>query len=182
MSSTKETSARDAYTPRIGTYEEGMALLDAPSPINPAPLPVSEARIAQYCALVEDSNPSFWDKDLSTRIWGRPIAPPGSLQGWTMPYPWAPEGYPRIMESRLFDFPLPGDQIINVSTDIAYHRPIFEGDRLRYWDKVIAVSDEKTNRLGTGHFVTTEGHFETEDGEIVAIATNVMFRYRKDAA
>ena len=86
------------------------------------------------------------------------------------------------LESMVMDLPLPGTTLINVSTDIVYHRPIYQGETLSFWDEAVEISDEKETRLGVGCFVTTVGHFQNQNGEPVATATNVQFRFTPRSA
>jgi acyl dehydratase len=172
---------KDRTAPAQGTYEEAKALIGQPSPVNFGTHPVSEVRIAQYCAMIEDANPSYWDAALSARIWGRPVAPPAMLQTWALPLPWLP-GRTVEMDFRLLSLPLPGTTIINVSTEILYHRPVYVGETLNFWDVATEVSEEKTTRLGVGHFVTTVAFYQNEAGEKVATCTNVQFRFTPRAA
>jgi acyl dehydratase len=171
---------RDRTAPARGTYEEAKALVGKRSPVNFGSHPVSEARIAQYCALIEDANPSYWDPALSAQIWSRPVAPPAMLQTWTMPLPWLP-GREVELDFMLLNLPLPGTTIINVSTEAVYHRPVYVGETLNFWDVATEISEEKTTRLGTGHFVTTVATYQNEAGEKVATCTNVQFRFTPKA-
>jgi acyl dehydratase len=171
---------RDRTAPTQGTYEEAKALIGKRSPVNFGTHPVSEARIAQYCALIEDANPSYWDAALSAQLWGRPVAPPAMLQSWTMPLPWLP-GREVELDFMLLKLPLPGTTIINVSTETLYHRPAYVGETLNFWDVATEISEEKTTRLGVGHFVTTVATYQNEAGEKVATCTNVQFRFTPGA-
>jgi len=177
-----ENSSRRARTaPARGTYEEGLAQLGRRSPVNFGTHPVSEVRVAQFCALIEDGNLSYWDSAASARIWGRPVAPPAMVQSLTMPLPWLPDRDVEL-DYMLLKLPLPGSTIINVSTEIVYHRPIFVGETLNYWDEATEISQQKETRLGVGHFVTTVGHVQNETGEAVATITNVQFRFEPRGA
>ena len=159
-----------------GTYEEGRRLLGVPSAMNIGPFPVSSDRIAAFCALIEDSNPSYWH--LATSGHGRNlVAPPAMLQAWTLSLPWMPLGSapkPRLM---LLSLPLPGRTLINVSTDIVYDRPLYVGEFIHFYDMATAISDEKETRLGRGRFVTTVCYIQSSKGDSVATITNVHFRY-----
>lgn len=172
----EDARKQDRTAPAQGTYEEAKALLGKRSPVNFGSHPVSDARIAQYCALIEDANPSYWDAALSARLWGRPVAPPAMLQSWTMPLPWLPDRKVEL-DFMLMKLPLPGSTIINVSTETVYHRPIYVGDTLSFWDVATDISEEKETRLGVGHFVTTVATYQDQAGEKVATSTNVQFRF-----
>jgi acyl dehydratase len=177
----EKRSAHDRTIPARGTYEEGVAQLGRRSPMNFGTHPVSEVRIAQYCALIEDANPSYWDSAASARIWGRPVAPPAMVQSFTMPLPWIPDRQVEL-DSMIIKLPLPGSTIINVSTEIVYYRPIYVGETLNYWDMATEISEEKETRLGVGHFITTVGHVQNEVGDDVATITNVQFRFEPRSA
>ena len=43
---------------------------------------------------------------------------------------------------------------------------------------LVSISEEKTTKIGTGHFITTVGEYRNQRGELVARSTNVLFRYR----
>jgi acyl dehydratase len=172
----KDDPKRNRTAPTTGTYEEGLAMVGRRSPTNFGTHPVSEVRIAQFCALIEDGNPSYWDAAASARIWGRPVAPPAMLQTWTMPLPWLPDRQVEL-DFMLMKLPLPGSSIINVSTETVYHRPVFVGETLNFWDVATEVSEPKETRLGIGHFVTTVATYQNESGDKVATSTNVQFRF-----
>lgn len=171
-----ETPKPDRTAPTQGTYEQAKALLGKRSPVNFGTHPVSEVRIAQFCTLIEDGNASYWDPAQSARIWGRPVAPPAMLQTWTMPLPWLPDRKVEL-DFMLMKLPLPGTTIINVSTETIYHRPIYVGETLNFWDVATEISERKETRLGVGHFVTTVASYQNEAGEQVATSTNVQFRF-----
>jgi hypothetical protein len=177
----KETARRDRTAPSIGSHAEGVALIGRRSPSNFGSHPVSEVRSAQFCALIEDGNPSYWDAAESTRIWGRPVAPPAMLQTWTMPLPWMP-GRTVELDFMLMKLPLPGSSIINVSTETVYHRPIYVGETLNFSDVATEISEEKETRLGKGYFVTTVATYLNEVGEEVATSTNIQFRFEPRSA
>lgn len=162
--------------PAQGTLDEGRALLGRRSPVNFGSHPVSAARIAQYCAQIEDGNPSYWDAAESARIWGRPIAPPGMLQAWTFSPPWLPDRQVEL-DFMMMKLPLPGTSIVNFSTETLFHRPIYVGETINFFDMATDISPEKQTRLGSGHFVTTVATYQNERGEAVATVTNVHFRF-----
>ena len=74
--------------------------------------------------------------------------------------------------------PLPGDKPINVTTEFEYFRPAYAGDIVNMIDRLIDISEEKTTRIGTGHFITTVGEFRNQRGELLARSTNILFRYK----
>lgn len=62
----------------FGTVEQGQSWIGRRLPECTAAVAVNRAMVVNYCGLVEDSNPAFWDDDQS---------PPGLLMTWSMPPP-----------------------------------------------------------------------------------------------
>jgi uncharacterized protein len=137
---------------------------------------VSGARIQHFAAMVRDANPSYWDFEFASRVWGGLIAPPALLMGLLMPPPWVPTGEPPTA-SIAIRVPLPGTAIINASNDVEYATPILEGDRLSVVEEVASVSPEKKSRLGVGHFIETLETYSRDDGAPVATSRNTLFRF-----
>ena len=162
----------------LGTYEEGLKMIGAKSEVRFSEIEVNWPMIKYYCAMVEDANPAYWDREYAQRQWGGQVAPPGMLQVWMSRIQWKPGGVtpsPSLADS----IPLPGDTLINVSTEAEFLRPVRIGDVLNVVDEVISISPEKTTRLGTGHFVTTVATYRNQRGEVVARNTNNLFRFTK---
>lgn len=165
----------------FGTYEEALKMIGAKSDVRFSELDVNWPMIKYYCAVIEDANPSYWDLEFARRTWGGIISPPGMLQVWMQRLQWKPGGVtpaPSLADS----IPLPGDTLINVSTEAEFYQPVRLGDRLNVVDEVVAISPEKTTRLGVGHFVTTVATYRNQRGEIVARNTNQLFRFTKQQA
>ncbi|HEX2283426.1 MAG TPA: MaoC family dehydratase N-terminal domain-containing protein [Mycobacterium sp.] len=137
---------------------------------------VSAARIQHFAAMVRDANPSYWDVEFASRVWGGLVAPPALLTGLLMPPPWVPTGEPPAA-SIAIRIPLPGTAIINASNDVEYAAPILEGDRLSIVEEVASVSPEKQSRLGIGHFIETLETYSRDDGAVVATCRNTLFRF-----
>jgi acyl dehydratase len=165
---------------KFGTIEQARAMLGESSPLRVAEFEVNLPMIQYYCAAVQDPNPAYWDPDVAAEIWGGIIAPPGMLQTWLLPLPWRPEGK-QDFTSMITLVPLPGEKPINVSTEFRFFEPVFVGDRLSMSDRLTDLSEEKTTRLGTGYFLTTEAEIRNQHGRLVATSTNVLFRYQAAA-
>lgn len=142
-----------------------------------APFPVNEAQIAYFCALVEDADENHWDTEAAEKRYGAVISPPGMLMVWAFPLPWNPRGRPEHAPVLALEVPLPGDTLINVTTDSRFLAPMRVGDRLTYTERVESISAEKRTALGEGHFVTTRTECRNQDGVVVATNENVLFRY-----
>jgi hypothetical protein len=54
---------------------------------------------------------------------------------------------------------------------------VVEGDRLSVVEEVVSVSPEKTTKLGVGHFIQTLDTFMRDDGTVVALNRNTLFRF-----
>lgn len=173
------TSQNGAYTsdrPAIGEYTEALTHLGRRSARQVADVPIGEGSVKMFCAMVRDPNPAYWDATAAQEIWGGQVAPPALVQATVLPLPWTP-GRAWQPALAVFAVPLPGRTLINVSTETVHHRPFFVGETLSYYDEVVAISPERSTRLGTGHFLTSVFHYEDGNGEPVATVTNVMFRF-----
>jgi acyl dehydratase len=146
-----------------------------------APFPVEAGRVADFCGMLRDDNPLYWDRELATRRYGRPIAPPAMLTAWRFAAPWNPAGRPEHGPPIGCEVPLPADTLINVGLTCQFSGPLYIGDRLTYVDTISAISERKQTSLGTGWFLTTDSAVTDQDGRQVATYQNVMFRYQRPA-
>jgi uncharacterized protein len=167
------------YDLAYGTYEDAVRMVGTRTEPRYAGTAVSAARIQHFAAMVRDRNPSYWDEDFARQQWGGLIAPPALLMGWLIPPPWLPTGQPPS-SSIAIRVPLPGTTFINAANEVEFPCIIVEGDRLHIVEEVVSVSPEKRTRLGTGHFVETCEQFHREDGTLVAVNRNTLFRYTPD--
>ena len=155
------------YALPIGTLEDARAMVGKRTPLRWAPAPVSLGRIQQFCAMTQDGNPSYWNDG---------IAPPAMLESWLMPLEWSP--WSTTPEPRLpARIPLPGRSMINGGNDTTFHLLVRVGDRLSVEEELLSVSDLKQTRLGEGHFVETLSVFRNQDGDVVAVVRNTLFRF-----
>jgi hypothetical protein len=158
-----------------GTVDEARALIGRPTAPVTGDLMVNTTTIWQYCAMTEDGNASYWDRQLAVDHWGGIVSPPGLLVTWALPLIWKPAGAaPHFLLAT--QVPLPGTTVINSSIEMEFESPIYEGDRLTMTEILLAVSSEKVSRVGRGHFITTRSTF-LRGPEMVATMTNVLFRY-----
>ena len=165
-----------SYPLAFGTYEDALRMVGVATEPRTAGTVVSAARIQMFAATVQDGNPSYWDAEFATRVWGGLVAPPALLMGWLIPPPWLPGGQVPV-PSIAIRVPLPGTTFINASNDVELATPILEGDRLNVVEEVVSVSPEKRTKVGTGHFVETCDSFYREDGTLVATNRNTLFRF-----
>ena len=62
-----------------------------------------------------------------------------------------------------------------------YLLPVRYGDTLTVTQRLESLSEEKTTRLGTGHFVTTVDTFRNQFGQCVGTHAFTLFTYRPGA-
>ncbi len=142
-----------------------------------APYPVNEAQIAYFAAMVEDPNENYWDAAAAERRYGTIISPGGMLMSWAFPTPWQPNGPPEHSPALALEVPLPGETLINVSTETWFHAPIRVGDRLTYTHRIEAISPLKRTAVGEGYFVTMVTECRDRKGNELATNVNVLYRY-----
>jgi len=167
--------------PAVGTYEEALAHVGRRSPRYFGEVPISEGAVKMFCAMVQDANPAYWDRELSEQIFGGRVAPPALVQGTVLPLPWKPTE-DEAQSLAVFAVPLPGRTLINVSTEAVHHRPFFVGETVSYFDQILDISPQHHTRLGSGHFITTVFHYEDAEARPIATITNVMFRFGEEGA
>jgi acyl dehydratase len=172
-----EPEGDDLYGLNVGTYEEGLTHVGRPAEVRFAELPVNEAMARQFSSAVHDPNPLYWDAELATKICGSPVAPPATLVTWTTAINWTPGGKTGVPAALLVSVPLPGDSMINISSEIEFFDHIRIGDRLNVVEEVEAISEEKQTKVGRGHFLTVVARFRRQTGELVAVQRNVMLRF-----
>ncbi|MDB5428919.1 MAG: acyl dehydratase [Caulobacter sp.] len=175
-----ESDSSSGLSLRLGTLEEGRALIGVVGPTRPAAMAVNAPFIRYFCGVVEDANPGYWSDDFANAQWGGVISPPAMLHSWAIPLPWEPAGGQPVTSISM-QAPLPGDKPINVSSDAEFFEPIRVGDLLNYTETLLSISEEKVTRIGAGHFVETALEVRRQDGALVARVTNVLFRYRSPA-
>ena len=144
----------------------------------PQPLPeaVNIAMARHWCEMVEDANPIYFDADYVRDTWlEEPFAPPTMLFTWKMAPVWPERGE----VSALSGLELEGCTLtLAVNAMQEYEQPLHYGDALTVTSKISAISDEKTTRLGTGHFITTTDTFRNQRDEVVGTHSFTLFRYR----
>jgi acyl dehydratase len=134
-----------------------------------------------WCEMVEDANPIYFDEAYARTTWLQgTFAPPTMLLTWSMAPVWPT---PERVEHALANLRLEGcDATIAVNATQEYLQPMRYGDRLSTTQTVAAISEEKTTRLGTGHFVTLVVAFINQLDETVATHEFRLFVYRAHAS
>jgi acyl dehydratase len=159
----------------FGTLADARAMIGRTTFPVTGDLAVNTTTIWQFCAMSEDGNPAYWDRDVAEECWGGLVSPPGLLVTWGLPLMWKPTGAePHFLLAT--QVPLPGTTVINSSIEMEYFAPLYEGARLTMTEELVEVSEEKTARVGRGHFLTTRSTFRLDE-DVVGIMTNVLFRF-----
>lgn len=156
--------------------DEHKALIGKETAPRPAPEAINIAMARHWCEMVEDANPIYFDEETASKSWmGKTFAPPTMLYTWRM----APVWPRRNVENALSGLEFEGcDATLAVTAIQEYEQPLRYGDTLTVSSKIASISDEKTTRLGSGHFVTTVDTFRNQDGDIVGTHSFTLFRYR----
>ncbi len=161
--------------------DEQTALVGKESPARPAPYAVNHAMARFWCEMVEDPNPIYFDEDYARSTWlEAPFAPPAMLFTWGMQPVWPEEVRHESMIARLS---LPGcTTTLAVNATQEYLLPIRYGDILTVTNQIASIGEEKTTRLGSGHFVTTLDTFRNQHNEAAGRHSFTLFIYRPPLA
>jgi uncharacterized protein len=152
------------------------------------PDPVNQPMIRHWAAAFEDANPVYTDPTTAAASrFGEIVAPPLMLQTWTMPTPVlagiAERGGSPVPTTE-------GAGPLSVLDEAGFTATLatgseFEFDRyLRLGDVVSAetviesISEEKSTRVGTGHFVTWVTTYRDGNGEAVGRQRFRILKFR----
>ena len=156
--------------------DEHRALIGKESPPRPAPYAVNEAMARFWCEMVEDANPIYFDEAYARTTWLEgTFAPPSMLFTWGMQPVWPEEGRHESMISKLQLPDCPTTLAVNATQE--YFVPLRYGDRLTITNQIASIGDEKTTRLGTGHFVTMVDTFLNQRDEVAGTHSFTLFIY-----
>ena len=168
------------FDPMPQLTEEQTSLVGKESPPRPAPYAVNQAMARFWCEMVEDSNPIYFDEAHARSTWlETPYAPPAMLFTWGMQPVWPEEVRHENMIARLS---LPGcTTTLAVNATQEYLLPIRYGDILTVTNQIASIGEEKSTRLGTGHFVTTLDTFRNQHDEVAGTHSFTLFMYSPGA-
>ncbi len=134
----------------------------------------------RWCEMVEDANPIYFDEAYARSTWLQGVfSPPTMLNTWGMTPVW-PEVKTDRPTSRL--------QLEGCTTTIAvnaveeYFMPLRYGDTLTVTSHLASISEEKTTRLGVGHFMTSVDTFRNQYGQVVGTHSFTLFTYKPHPA
>jgi acyl dehydratase len=143
---------------------------------------VERGYIFSSCASVQNGNPLFWDEKAAQELTGGFIAPPTMISVWFRPHHWSPGRTEEAVPLQLhFDLKKRLDLPEAVMTDntITFHEPVRVGDRLKTWQVLRSVSDEKQTKLGLGRFWVLDVEYENQKGQKVATESYTGLGYRR---
>ncbi|MET7722725.1 bifunctional MaoC family dehydratase N-terminal/OB-fold nucleic acid binding domain-containing protein [Streptomyces mirabilis] len=110
--------------------------------------PVNEPMIRHWCEAMGDTNAAYTGPDA--------VAPPTMLQAWTMGGLSGHEGRSDAYDELLGLLDEAGcTSVVATDCEQEYLRPLRSGDEITFDAVIESVSERKTTKLGTGHFVTT---------------------------
>jgi len=143
---------------------------------------VERGYIYTTCASVQNGNPLFWDEKAARELTGGWIAPPTMISVWFRPHHWSPGRTEEAVPLQLhFDLKkrLALPEAVMTDNTITFYEPVRVGDRLKTWQVLRSVSDEKQTKLGTGRFWELDVEYENQKGEKVATESYTGFGYRR---
>ncbi|MBE4734680.1 bifunctional MaoC family dehydratase N-terminal/OB-fold nucleic acid binding domain-containing protein [Streptomyces caniscabiei] len=110
--------------------------------------PVNSPMIRHWCEAMGDTNPAYTGPDA--------VAPPTMLQVWTMGGLSGHETRSPAYDDLLALLDGAGcTSVVATDCEQEYLRGLRPGDEITFDSVIESVSERKTTRLGTGHFVTT---------------------------
>jgi acyl dehydratase len=143
---------------------------------------VERGYVFTTCASVQNGNPLFWDEKAAQELTGGFIAPPTMISVWFRPHHWSPGRTEEAVPLQLhFDLKKRLDLPEAVMTDntITFYEPVRVGDRLKTYQVLRSVSDEKQTKLGMGRFWVLDVEYENQKGERVATESYTGLGYRR---
>ncbi|HZR13166.1 MAG TPA: MaoC family dehydratase N-terminal domain-containing protein [Acidimicrobiia bacterium] len=141
-----------------------------------APDPVNQPMIRHWAAAFEDANPVYVDPERARASrFGAVVAPPLMLQTWTMatpritgirerggsPVESGGRGALAVLDQAGFVGTLASNSEFEID------RYLHVGETVSATTVIESISDEKSTRLGPGHFVTWVTTYRDQDGAVV---------------
>jgi acyl dehydratase len=150
----------------------------------PSDIVCERGYILHWLEATENANPLYWDDGVAEELTGGATAPPTMLSAWMRPLQFVPERTEQRMPLSLhFDLKNALDlpEGIVAFNEITFGVPVRPGDRITTTQRIRAISEPKTRKLGTGRSWTIDVTYANQRGETVGVETYEMFAYRRDA-
>ncbi|MBC9729983.1 bifunctional MaoC family dehydratase N-terminal/OB-fold nucleic acid binding domain-containing protein [Streptomyces sp. TRM68367] len=162
---TAEPEVREEFGARLKAYE-GRAAAVAGIGRDPVNAPM----IRHWCEALGDTNPAYAGSDA--------IAPPTMLQVWTMGGLSGHAERTAAWGELLALLDAAGcTSVVATDCEQEYVRPLRPGDEITFDTVIESVSERKTTRLGTGHFVTTRTDIRLTDGTLAGTHRFRILKY-----
>ncbi|WP_369218334.1 bifunctional MaoC family dehydratase N-terminal/OB-fold nucleic acid binding domain-containing protein [Streptomyces flavofungini] len=131
--------------------------------------PVNASMIRHWCEAMGDAHPAYTGPDQ--------VAPPTMLQAWTMGGLSGHEGRSDAYDALLALLDGAGyTSVVATDCEQEYVRALRPGDSITFDAVIESVSERKTTKLGTGHFVTTRMDVRA-DGELAGTHRFRILKY-----
>ncbi|CAM5595175.1 DNA-binding protein OS=Streptomyces alboniger OX=132473 GN=CP975_17160 PE=4 SV=1 [Streptomyces alboniger] len=131
--------------------------------------PVNSPMIRHWCEAMGDTNPAYAGPDQ--------VAPPTMLQAWTMGGLSGHEGRSDAYDALLALLDGAGcTSVVATDCEQEYVRALRPGEVITFDAVIESVSERKTTRLGTGHFITTRMDVRA-DGELAGTHRFRILKY-----
>jgi acyl dehydratase len=157
--------------------DEQKAVVGVETQPRPVAYPVNEIMAQFFCEMVEDANPVYFDEGYARSTWLKgKFAPPPMLLIWAMAPVWPPVERENMI-GKLGLEAMGCTATIAVNAVQQYHQPLRYGDTLTVANSIASLGEEKTTRLGTGHFVTTLDTYRNQHGQVVGTHSFTLFIY-----
>lgn len=149
-----------------------------------AEIEVDLTSIRASCASAHNANPIFWDDAVAEAVTSGFVAPPSMISVWLRPHFWSPhradDGRALMTHYDLKElFRLPEGVITD--NELTFFEPVRLGDRLRTYQLLRSVSDEKSTKVGCGRFWVIDAVIENQAGAMCAIDRYTGFGYEKSS-
>ena len=157
-------------------------LIGVPQYEQPGTFPVERGYIWTVAASVENANPLYWDDEVATELTGGPIAPPTMISAWQRPHHWQPGQTKQKLPFQVhFDLKelLGTPEAIMSQNTLVFFDPVRIGDVITTVQVLTNVSEEKTLKIGTGHFWDIDAEYRNQDGDLVAKESITGFGYNR---
>lgn len=152
--------------------------------IDEAEVTVERSMIENFCSATEDGNALYWNESQAQGIADGLVSPPGMLSAYNRPHPWNPErgNKPKNRPLELHfkvkeSLQLPRGVVVNQGYE--FGEPIRVGDKIKAEQSLREVSEEKTNKLGTGRNWTIDVTYKNQHDDVVGIETLSFFGYER---
>lgn len=143
---------------------------------------VCRSMIRQWCEVMEDANPLYWDEEYASKSkYGGIIAPPTMNQAWTldplwpeMEFPWMPHD----VAVEMFD-EAGYTEVVATEQTMEFIKPLRLGDKVSAKIKFVGVSPyEHKTPMGAGHYLDILYTFTNQNDEVVGTLSFRFLKYK----